>query len=185
MNDKNQPHREDFVQELIVFNPEYNLVTAKDLADSLSDDEIEQFLTRLERINQKEADDLEDLRMKDPDAYENRMQARRAEEDANDTAYFDDAEKAMLAATEQIDARASELEAIVDKEADQAIKEIDDVVERNASLLKAFYEEVENREQDSKKPKTTEPVRSVEEVQKELKTASPQTDSPEKSKKTS
>lgn len=155
--------------ELMVFSPKYNAINAELLADKLAGDEMEQFLARLQRINQREADDLTELQVTNPDAYAKKVKEMETAEDAADVPFFDAVEQSLIQATDPVDKRAEEIEKEVDKDAEAVEKDISTEFDRVEELLNAFYEDVNEKEAKQEKAAENKPAMSLEQVQEELK----------------
>lgn len=161
-----QTLRQDFIEEVMLFSPKYNLVTATALAEQMSEEELRQYLSRLERINEWEETRLAELHETDPDAFEREVAKKREEEERVDDEYFGELEKKLMAATDGIDEEATRLENEINAEADAATQEMTEEYERTSDLLNAFFGEIEETEQQLPPPPKHEPT--LEEVQKEL-----------------
>jgi len=171
--------KQDFIDELILFSPKYNDLVAGQLAETLSQDELEQYVVRLKRINDKEEEYMEDLEEKNPEEYKEELEKKEQAEEKEDDAFYKTLEEETLKATEDVDNQATEIEVQIDAEEKQAEEKLTEEYDRANDLLGAFFNEEGGEKDDEKsapKPKVAEtqsnqaapaPVQSVEKATEE------------------
>ncbi|MBI4080784.1 MAG: hypothetical protein HY430_03375, partial [Candidatus Levybacteria bacterium] len=142
MDAKTNDIKQQFMLELIVFSPKYNVVNTEQLAKNLTEEVMQDFLGRLRMINQATALELAELQANDPEAYAEKMKQRATDEEEADTAFFDDLEKQLLEDTTDEEKKQTGLEKWLDEVAEKESAAIDADYQAAEAFINSLYEEL-------------------------------------------
>lgn len=141
--------KEQFILELMAFSPKYTILSAEQIANSMSDSELEDLLERLRLINAATAEELSALEQNNPEEYARRMREWEEEEAKASASFYTDLETQMIHATDDVDHEAVRLEHLIDEDADAAEASIEKDFTAAEDMIKSLLEEVEKQEQAS------------------------------------
>lgn len=137
-----QSVKQQFMLELIVFSPKYNVVNTEQIAKNLTDEVMQDFLGRLRLVNHATALDMAELQVENPKAYAEKMKQRAKDEEEADTAFFDDLEKQLLEDTSDEEKKQTGLEKWLDEEAEKESAAIDADYQAAEAFINSLYEEL-------------------------------------------
>jgi type IV secretory pathway VirB4 component len=174
MDTKNTPTsdlKQDFILELMVFSPKYNAVTAEVIASQLTEPEMQEYLEKLRKINEKDAEDLANLQESNPEEYARLMKERQDAEEEADDEFYKEIEQEVEKEVDEVDEMYTKAEDEVTKAAEKTEEKIDKAYKRAEDLLKAFLDdideaapEVQETQQEPQKPEM-----NLAQVQNELR----------------